>query len=113
MIQGEQMKKILIIAILSLSAHPANSVKASYDAKTPLLTVEFAHKVRQCHGSLCIQSNRGIKRQKDDRAKPFSAGKPRRRLPSIQNVKPQNSDKVKVTADCNKGGNKATTSTIP
>ena len=46
------MKKLMLIivlglmAITALSAHPAANVKAQYDAKTSILTVEYGHKVR-------------------------------------------------------------------
>ncbi|MDD4309304.1 MAG: hypothetical protein PHO32_02900 [Candidatus Cloacimonetes bacterium] len=37
---------ILLIAAISLAAHPASSVKLSYDAKTQVLTVNYEHSVK-------------------------------------------------------------------
>lgn len=113
------MKKVLIIAILSiiamvgLNAHPANTVKAEYDAKTALLTVDFAHKVTNASDhyifNLIVELNgKKMIEQNLSRQENLEGGSLVYKMLNLSK-----GDKVKVTADCNKGGKKSTTITIP
>lgn len=113
------MKKVLIIAILSiiavisLNAHPANTVKAQYDAKTALLTVDFAHKVNSVSEhyifNLIVELNgKKMVEQNLSRQENLEGGSLVYKMLNLSK-----GDKVKVTADCNKGGKKSTTITIP
>jgi hypothetical protein len=113
------MKKLTLIAILSilavmgLYAHPANNVKAQYDAKTAILTVEYGHKVASVSEhyifNIVVELN-GKKMIEQDLAQQESleGGSLVYKLANLTK-----GDKVKVTADCSKGGKKSTTLTIP
>ncbi|MDZ4122516.1 MAG: hypothetical protein U1C33_08845 [Candidatus Cloacimonadaceae bacterium] len=113
------MKQVFMIALLlgilgiSLYAHPANKVTASYDAKTALLTVEFEHKVSnatdhfvynitiQLNGKKTIEQVLTLQESTDGGSFVY-------KIPGLKK-----GDKINVVSDCNKGGKKSTTITIP
>lgn len=104
---------LLLLATLALVAHPAGKVNAAYDAKTQLLTVDFAHKVSnaadhfvfniivQINGKKAIEQNIG-------KQEAIEGGSFVYKLIDLKK-----GDKVTVTADCNKGGKKSASITIP
>lgn len=113
------MKKLMLIivlglmAITALSAHPAANVKAQYDAKTSILTVEYGHKVRdasdhyifnvmiEVNGKKMVEQNLSAQESLDGGTLVYK----------LANL--TKGDQVKVTTDCNKGGKKSTTLNVP
>jgi hypothetical protein len=107
---------ILISLILLFSvayAHPAGTVKAAFDAKTELLSVEYVHKVKDSadhyikfvqidvNGNVAIQHTLSLQES-------VSGGTLIYKLPALKK-----GDIISVLTKCNKGGDKSTSIKIP
>lgn len=107
---------ILIILVLGLSlafAHPAGNVKAALDQETALLTVDYAHKVKDAadhyikhveikvNGRVTIVHSLSLQES-------LNGGSLLYRLPALNK-----GDKISVLTKCSKGGDKSANITVP
>ncbi len=104
---------LLIATVISIYAHPAGNVTAEYDAKTQLLTVNFVHKVRDAvdhyiaNTTVQVNGKKAIE-QILPKQESTDGGSLVYKLADLKK-----GDKVSVITDCNKGGKKTVTITIP
>jgi hypothetical protein len=103
---------VLVLLILGLQAHPAGNVKAEYDAETQLLSVNFAHKVRDAADhfivNIVVQVNgkKAIEQVLSRQENP-DGGSLVYKLVGIKK-----GDKISVVTDCNKGGKRTANITL-
>ncbi len=111
------MKHIIIISLMLLAlslgfAHPAGKVSAAYDAKTNILSVDFNHKVNNAadHYIQTVIVSLGGKeviRQTITQQENAEGGS------LVYKPSSQKGDMISIQTECNKGGKKSTTITIP
>lgn len=104
---------LMMLATIALMAHPAGKVNVSWDAKTQSLGVDFEHKVRdaadhfvynitiQVNGKKALEQILPLQESGDGGSFVY-------KMPGLKK-----GDKVNVVTDCNKGGKKSATITIP
>ncbi len=112
------MKQIIIILLLVLGlslafAHPAGVVKAVLDTETALLTVDFAHKVKDAadhyinsveikvNGKVAIVHSLSLQES-------VNGGSLVYKIPALKK-----GDKISVLTKCSKGGDKSANITVP
>ncbi len=113
------MKRIIILILLSalftlgLFAHPANKVTASFNAETSILTVEYEHKVNNANDhfinniTVSLNGRKAIE-QLLSLQESAAGGTFIYKMPGLKK-----GDKIAVQTECNKGGKKSSTITIP
>ncbi len=113
------MKQLILIVLLLAAAyslafaHAPGRVSAAWDDETRLLTVTFNHKVSNISDhyvyDLIVQHNgKQVIKHTLNRQESAEGGSFVYKLIGINK-----GDKITVTADCNKGGKKSATITIP
>jgi len=104
---------ILVMSIGSLMAHPAGNVKATFNKENSLLTVEYAHKVRDAadhyihYVEIKINAKEAIL-HKLSLQESLEGGTLIYKLPALKK-----GDKISVLTKCNKGGDKSSNITVP
>lgn len=112
------MKQILMIIVMTvalgaLMAHPAGNVKPTFDKGSSLLSVSFAHKVRDAadhfinHVEIKVNGKDAIV-HKLSLQESLEGGTLIYKLPALKK-----GDKINVLTKCNKGGDKSSTITVP
>ena len=113
------MRKTLFVIVFAalivagLWAHPANKVTATFNAETSILTVNFEHKVNNTADhfvySILIQLNgKKAVEQIISVQETAEGGTFVYKMPGLKK-----GDKINVVTDCNKGGKRSATITIP
>lgn len=103
----------LLMIIAGLTAHPASRVNAVWDADTSTLRLNFDHKVNNAADHYIYEvvvelNGRKIIEQKTTLQDSNEGGSLLYRIPGTKK-----GDRIRVVTDCNKGGKRAATITIP
>ena len=103
---------LLVLLALGLQAHPAGNVKAEYNATTQLLSVSFAHKVRDAADHYIVNVTVQVNGKKAIEQVLSRQENPDGGTLVYKMVGLNKGDKLSVATDCNKGGKRTANITI-